>query len=77
MEIFMKNKTSLLSLSVMLSFALICLIGSPDLMAGQKSRENRERQSKSESREREKKTEKRDKERKENFKKSQSGKSVK
>lgn len=73
----MKSRKSLLSMSAILSFVLICLIGSPDLMAGQKSRENRERQNKSESRAREKTSEKRDKERKENFKKSQSEKSVK
>ncbi len=73
----MKNIKSLLSFPVLLSFVLICLVGSPDLMAGQKSRENRERQNKSESRSREKTSEKRDKERKENFKKSQSQKTVK
>ena len=73
----MKNSKLLLSLQVILSFVLICFIGSPDLMAGQKSRENRERQNKYESRAREKTSEKRDKERKENFKKSQSGKSEK
>jgi hypothetical protein len=71
----MKSSRIILSLPVILSLVLICLIGSPDLMAGQRSRETRERQVKSENRAREKTTEKRDKERKENFKKSQSEKS--
>ncbi len=73
----MRIKTSLSGLSVIISLTLICFIGSTDLQAGQKSRENRERQNKYESRAREKTSEKRDKERKENFKKSQNGKAAK
>lgn len=73
----MKNTRSFLSLSIMLSFVLICLTGSPDLMAGKKTRDSRQSQLKKDSRSRVKASEKKEVEKKEDSKKAQGDKSEK